>query len=218
MGRFSIKSVVEAKHNETLIPEFLSQLEYFCGNDSHFCVFSDEVTILGVKFEDKQTIVKERISDNNQSIQPYNGNTSEVCTLALDEANSTFLAGEINKSKGNVVQYDIQSGRVLRNYGPIGIGHVLANTRLGCFCFFGAWTSKKFTVVNIRIRELVCEPVETCLNSIVSIKIFEIENEPGNKLYLLTLTGPGFDESGGKNDVFDITELIQLDKCKIQIE
>ena len=96
ISKFSIKSIMSAKHMAEVSPEGSTQLKYHCHSNGNFCVLSDQSTVLGVNFIDKTTIFKETISDKSKPIIPFINNNFEVNTIQVDEENNMLFSGEDN--------------------------------------------------------------------------------------------------------------------------
>ena len=72
--------------------------------------------------------------------QPYSPivtGRSTVWSLVIGQIADALLVGEENEHRDRPVQYDLASGRVTKDYGSLGVGALLARTRLGSLCFFG---------------------------------------------------------------------------------
>ena len=209
IGRFSYKSIFQANDELIILPDCKSKNSYVCDTDSNFCVLEDESTVLGVHSKHKSMIIKENIIEHSSSILLYNKNQTTIYTLALHEQNNTFFAGEDFNYKGRIVQYDLETGQMIRNYGSIGVSCVISSARFGRFICFGGLMSK-FVVVDTLTRRIVQGLVQTIIRCIDSIEFFAIFQKKGNFKVLVTVTGWGSDYLKGRSDVFDFTELTKI--------
>ena len=209
IGRFSIESVVSAKHMECVLADCLSRLEYYCIIDSHFCVLSDQRTVLGVGFATKNAVFKENIRDRSAPVVTFNGSHDNVFTLALDERCSTVFAGQFNNGFGRVVQYDLDTGRLLRDYGKLGMGSIESSASFGSLQFFGGYLSHSFLVIDAVGRSVVHGPVRTAVENIYSLAVCQTEHGSQESKVILVVTGPTPDYLQSRTDKFDITQLVK---------
>ena len=167
----------------------------------------DEATILGVLLEDDTVVVKESLGEKPLPSISYTAGRSTVWTLLVDQIADALLVGEENEHKGRVVQYDLASGRVTKDYGSLGVGALLASTRLGSLCFFGGVKSLGFAVVDTLRQEIVQGPVKTAVRSIDSMAAWSVNCGVSGIKAVLSVSGRKVDYSNGDTDMFDVTAL-----------
>ena len=192
ISRFSIKSIRNAKHNETIYPDMVSKLDYYCSSETNFFIFSDDLTIIGVEnnkyrgiFENSGRIIKkEKLNDRLQSIMIYDKNTNNVNTILVDENNNTFLAGDNN---GDLVKYNLTNGKIIKYFKNIGISWIKSSTRLNNLCFFGG-VNNNFIVMDNYTNTIILKPFESLINWINSIQICKV-NMINSSKYMLIVTG-----------------------------
>lgn len=191
-----------------LIPEFRTKLSYYCRTDLNFCVLANQETIIGVSSIDKTKIIKECITDSSAPITTYSSNKATVNTIIADEQNSILLAGCFDTYEGQIIQYDLYSGQVTKNYGLDNIRSAISNVNLGNLIFFGGYGTEKFIVIDSATRQVVHEPVKTAKSPIYSMTIYKTRKKQANKV-LLFIHGMYSSYSKEKTDIFDITKLVK---------
>ena len=124
--RYSTHSIVEAQSMTQLVPECATQMGYFVLSDSSFCVLSDQSTVIGVSDAYQNMIIKRSIIDTSGPIVTYTANLGRVYTLAVDEPQSVLFAGGSGcDSDGQLVQYELCAGQVVKAFSRIGMDTVL---------------------------------------------------------------------------------------------
>ena len=190
------------------VPDRTSQLEYFCDINSNFCVLADQATIIGVRDTNQNTIVKENLTDQSALVVTYTANIGFVYTLAVDEPKNMLFAGSSNDFNGQVVQYDLSTGRALKNYCQVAIGAILSITRLDKLCLLGGCGTSKFAVIDATTRQIAHEPVTTAIREIFSMTVCNLQRAQKNSKVLLLVAGESQNYSNGRTDVIDITGLV----------
>ena len=172
-------------------------------------MLSDESSILGVeKNESTNVIRKENLLDLNSQIISYDAHQDTVYTILPNEARGTFLSGESNNDEGKVIEFDLQTGAIVKDYGPVGVKAVLSNARLGNLCFFGGWDSGRFAVLDTRTKQVLMHPVATSVKNIDSLAVCEVRDLSGQLKVLLAVSGRVYELSDDTANLFDITQLI----------
>ena len=190
-------------------PESVSDLNYFSSKScSTFYVFADEKTILGVNRIQKNILFKENIVDKSIPIVTYNQNTSQVWTIAVDEINNFLFSGEFNNYNGKVLQFDLETGRVLREYASLGIGSACSTLIYQNLCFVGGFNSNKLAVLDSISRQVAHQTIEIAIGKPSSLTICEIFPDSKDYKILLVATGNGSYYMDERTDVFDVTDLI----------
>ena len=206
--RFSNHSIVSAPQLAIVKPDAVSELNYKCENDSGFHVLFDEASIIGVQKSDSKVIVRENLRKKSQSLITYNAAISEVNTLVVDEHSNALLAGENNHDQGRVVQYRLDTGSVVKDYGALGIGQVYSSARLGNLCAFGGWDKSSFTIIDALTQRVVQKPVTAAVKSITSLAFCTKDRESSSPDSVLVVAGYEPDYSQNRRDMFDVTGLV----------
>ena len=199
---------MQAPNMGILVPGNLSRLEFYCITDSHYFVLSDEATFMGIYFKNKQVIIKENILKKAHPVVQYTGGESKVGTFSVNESNNTVLAGEYFNGLGRVIQYDLETGKIIRNYGSIGVDLVNSSTNFRSFWFFGGIGCYHITVIDIITREIALKIPGTAIRNALSLAIADTNDQRLCRKVLLVVTGSFADYTKSKTDVFDITRLI----------
>ena len=192
-----------------LVPECATQMDYCISTDSILCVLSNQSTVIGVSNFDQSTIIRQSITDSSEPTVTYSSNTGTVYSLAVDEPQNVLLAGGSGCDyDGQVVQYDLSTGQVVKAFGRLGIYSVISSISVGNLWFFGGHGSSKFAVIDSVSRQVLGKPVESAISTIYSMVVWKIqEKSNGPKLLLLTVGDhPNYSEN--RTDVFDITALV----------
>ena len=177
------------------------------------CVLSDQAIIVGVNQDYSTTIIRENINDRSAPAVVYSANIDTIDTLVVDEPNNMLLAGSQNDYKGQVVQYDLSTGRMVKNYGPIGIGSVQSSARLGNLCMFGGRDSSKFVVIDSATRQAVETPLTTKEWNIVSMTVCSVQKSCSEPKVFLIISGRNPRMFKINLDIVDITGLVAKSSC-----
>ena len=119
-----------------------------------------------------------------------------------------LLTGENNNDLGRVVQYDLGTGQVAKDYGSLGIGSIISSARLGNLCFFGGGQSCGFVVVDTLTQRVVCSPVRTAVGCISSLTVWTGRSGEQDARSILVAVGWDVDYSTDRTDMFDVTDLV----------
>jgi hypothetical protein len=152
----------------------------------------------------KRVVCRESISGDPKSRRIYNGNSNYVTTLILNEKQDMFFALEGNNGFGNIVQYSVSSGRVIKNFKNMLLSEIYAGALLGNWLFFGGITNM-IGVLNIRTQELFPNYLETAIEYMYSVDAVQSLNK---KKAFLIVGGYYQDYSQTKTDLFDISTMI----------
>ena len=199
---------MHSKHTASVQPEAVTRFDYLCTIHSGFHILSDQAFVIGTSIKDKKTIIKEHISDRSAPIVTYSANSNQVLSFIVKESENYLLAGNYNRDEGSVVQFDLSTGQIVKNYGRIGIEGVLSSVKFGNLSFFGGYSSSKLIVIDSMRKRVVHAPVETAVLHIRSMNVFVTKNNLKEKKVFLFIAGLGVKYSNRKTDVFDISELV----------
>lgn len=193
---------------DVVLPDATTRIQYRCANQDSFCVLQDESTVLGAGLDFENVIIKETISDHSAPILMFTENPNQIHTIAVNENNKTLFAADQDNFDGCVVQYDLETARVIKRYGDIGIGTVLSQTSLGSFWFLGGYRMNKFAVINTASRDEVYLSTNTSFETIYSLSVCAVDDQPEKRLVLLVLTGRNGLYYSDRTDVYDVTRLV----------
>ena len=172
-------------------------------------MLSDEKTVVGVQYEhEKELVVMEDIENDDPEYKPavFRGNTNTVNTIVVHEELNTILAGD---DDGNVIQFDLGTRTVVKDFGYLGIGGVLSSARIGHLAFFGGYDD--VAVIDIKKTAPFDVPLETALGCVYSLQICVVDGKQSNPRpkVLLTVSGKDPDYSGESSDVFEASGLVE---------
>ena len=192
-----------------LAPDCSTRIDYYVFTNSSFCVLSDQSTVVGVSNADQKTIIKHSITDLSEPKVTYTANMEKVLTLGLYERQNVLLAGGYRfDSDGQVVQFDLSTGQVLKAFGQIDVGIVWSSISVGNLWIFGTHELSKFAVIDSVSREALGKPIKSAIWKILSMAVCKIQEENNRSQVLLFIIGFIPDYSENKTDVFDITALM----------
>lgn len=204
-----VETILTAAEGSTVKPDAVSRLEYDCGCDSHFQVLSDECTVVGVRLENNTVVTKENIANHSARVVNYTAASNEVFTLVVDESANLLLAGQYYKNQGRVVQYCLDTTKVVKDYSSLGIGAIVSSARLGNLCFFGGWESSSVAAVDTLEQKVLGHPVKTAMESIYSVAMCETRTDTVRPKTVLSVAGLDIDYSTGRPDLLDVTALVK---------
>lgn len=184
-------------------------LQYDCSSELGFRILSDQKTVIGVQRRSKLRVAKEDILDESHPVVFYKAANSPVSVLILDQSAGLLLTGEGNGSNGRVIQYDLLSGRVLRDYASLGMGAVSSGARSGNLCFFGGWGSSSFAAIDTVRQRRVLGPVRTAVQNLLSLQICTLVTDSARAKKVLVVSGDDSDYSQNSPDMLDVTNLIE---------
>ena len=173
-------------------------------------MLSDQKTVLGVHFKIRNVIFKENIADKHAPLVTYDSSNYRVYSLVVREDNNCFfVGGKAHKQRrGNILQYDLDTGRLLRDFRLVDLQSIMSNCRYHELCFFGTFDHDLIVLDSIK-RLQVHQPLRTAIKHIDGLELGVVGlGDTGSKT-LLFVSGRKRDYSRGKTDVFDVTELIR---------
>ena len=117
------------------------------------------------------------------------------------------MAGESNNLKGKIVQYSLSTGKMLKDYGLLGIESVKTGIKTGKYSFFGG-SDSHLLCIDFDKRQVIKEPQRTEIESISCIDYFLIHQKDKIKKHVIAIVGKVPWKSTIYNDVYDITNII----------
>ena len=134
-----------AKHLSEVQPDFVSKTSFLWVHQNSLQILADQKTLVGVEHNwDKNCseIVIEDITNHEKGIPPIRikQHENQINNILLDEKNCCMFSGDDN---GRVIQsyLDLQDnpGKVLKDYGKLGVGVIYSSIMLGDVAVFGGW-------------------------------------------------------------------------------
>lgn len=213
--RFDLMDILEAEHSSTVSAQQASSTRFFCFHENSFQVLRDENTVIGIEYNDlKELIILEQLDQDDPEYRPiiFRGSKNKVNTLLVCEELNLLLAGD---DDGTVVQFNLSTGAVTRDYGYLGVGGVLACARMGRVAVFGGFDD--LAVLLLDEQRVFDVPIETALSSIYSLRCCVVDGSKSqdSPRVMITIDGKDPDYSSPKTDVFDATALISHFKEEI---
>ena len=139
-----------------LVPDCATQMKYFVLIDSSFCVLSNQSTVIGVSNADRKMIIKHSITDFSEPTVTYTADMDEVFTLGVNELQNVLFAGGSGcDSGGQLLQFDLSTGRAIKTFGQVGIDIIFSRIRVDNLWLFGDLNSSKFAVVDSVSRQVL---------------------------------------------------------------
>lgn len=185
--------------------EFLS---YY--GDSCFAVLKDEKTIIGISRDSRGTLVKENISLWGVVCTPHKFTTRHrvINTVMLYEKRNMVFSGE---DGGTLIQYNLTTGNIERNFGNLRIGDIVSMTRLGPIGIIGGFKQNHFSVVMLNDKEHSVHQFQCGINYLSSLQICVVKKPffSENKQVLLCISGYDASFIPYVTDVFKITSLVK---------
>jgi hypothetical protein len=181
-------------------------------------VLSDEETIIGlIKDGTKQKIQKENLLKKSKSRIYELENNLEVSVLLADEYSQCLIVGgrSINSQKSNVGQYNLKTGKLIKEYEDLNLKNFLSCKRLNNLCFYGGDNSKGFEIIDTKLLTTLNHPITSEIIHVDSLEICEIGKSQNQEKVVLAVIGRKHTGSNSCIDLFDISELVKKYKIKI---
>ena len=148
-------------------------------------------------------LIKENLNKNPIFPIRFGIHQDFVPTIIAIEKYNYILTGDM---KGIVVQYllDGHTGKVIKNYGDIGIGQLYSSAKLGRLAVFGGNYSE-IVFIDTLTKQILFERIKVAIKVIYSLE-FCIMDKKNNKV-LLSISGCGSDYSDNKTDLLDVSAI-----------
>lgn len=170
---------------------------------------------MGVLYNNDKNIGKENIPEASRPVITYNGGISTIYTIAVHENFNFLLAGEDSLDQGRLLQYRLDTGALVRDYGSLGISCVFSSARLGRLCFFGGYNSQSFAVVDVVEQKVVYGPVRSAITTIFSLAVCKTSHDNSGAKTVLAVAGENINYSNDRTDLFDVTGLVSKTSAEI---
>ena len=196
---------------EPLKPDLKSRLQVCCVyGDTTFTVMRDEKTVLGVQRRSRRMIIKEDLTGDRSAASPiaFSLHTNIVNTVLVNEDLNLMLAGDDNE---RVVQYDLTTGRVQKDYGNLRVGDIVALHCIGPVAFAGGWRTNLFRVLFLDKRKVFGPPFRTSIYYVSSLQLCFVRKNLFLQGSRMLLAVSGYNPAYGpwSTDIFDATRLIK---------
>ena len=154
----------------------------------------------------KTKIAREDFRNQSYSFSKrvFGKNAFKISSILVCEKLDTLLAVD---SKSVLVQYDLSTCKVLRNYGNLKIRKVFSNVRIGHLVFFGG-NHGQVRVLRLDTREVLGQPVQTSIGVIFSMNLCIVGERYKERSIVLVVSGLFPNYLGYETDIFDVTGLV----------
>lgn len=194
-------------------PELTRDSLDFVFHNAGFVVLADQQTVFTFRLSpDKESSIlhKENLQDKTSSTVCLIDKDFFIESLLINhQTNSIYLTGSmINDDKSRVEHYDLATGKLLGSFSLTGANIIMEAVRANRLCFLGC-NNACLRVMDVDKAQLVLDAVTTAVGIIFSIEVCEVVNDDSGEVkFVLALAGKVNDYSGGKTDLFDVTELL----------
>lgn len=187
-------------------------LDYVFHNGG-FVVLADQDTVLTIRTDrqsDSNFLYKQRLRDKSGSKLFAVDKDFFIETLRIDQqTNSIFLTGSMSTDdKSRVLQYDLASGELLKSFQVAGADIVMEAVCANRLCFLGC-NNSLLEVMDLDRVQMVGDSLATAVGIIFSVEICRVAPTGSDSpRFVLALGGKLNDYSGGRTDLFDVSELL----------
>ena len=159
-----MKKIINAKDEAKIKHDRKSKNDCYAWVENSFLVMPDQKTIIGVKYNNYKNIliIEEMKSKNKSSSFPkiFGVHNNIINTILYNKDLNVLIVGDKNK---RVVQYSLNSQNIcnpkmIKDYGDIGVGPVIASAQYGHLVAFGGYGESLFTIINIKTCLLYTSP------------------------------------------------------------
>ena len=211
IARFSFEKIFDSQNAAVKIdPCFKSKNTFCCYyGDTTFTVMKNQKSVLGIQKKTKRIVIKEDItSSSSQNSLIFFKHKNIINSVLINEEMNILLAGDDN---GVIVQYDLTTGKTLKNYENIGINDIVASHCLGPVAVIGGWRSYKIRFVFLDKRIVHGEPFRTGIHYISSSQFCVLgAASTESKQVLLGLSGYNPDFREFHFDLYNVTQLFKF--------
>ena len=197
---------MNADDDSLIVPQNISFEKYHCFYENSFQVLSNEQTLVSVKDSNKSTILLEDIESDDPDYMPVSltSNSSVVNVIIKSEELKAIWAGD---SQGHLVQYDLTSGELVKDFGNLQIGKILSGTILGSIAVFGGCHFLR--VVSAKKREVLGVPLKSTIAEICSLHFCLVNDDSlENDLILLSISGFINSANTKISEIINLTQLM----------
>ena len=194
-------------------PIYTSTSKFGVNFENQFIALDDGKHVIGVDPSDASKLIIENIETGKADKFGWrNSSDYIITTLVYDEDTGSFYSGDTNgrlfKCKLDKTSKTFER---VKDFGDLGIGYIISSYRFKHFVFFGGILNR-IIVLDLSTGELLPRHLETAIGCICSLQVCVMNH---NKIYL-AVSGTSYNYSGDKTDLFDVTDLLQVDPVFLQ--
>ena len=216
LKRLSIDSILQAENLYDFNEDKGKNIDFFYSNLSNYVeVLSDERTILGLNFPNGSNIVKKQIRSDSEPAVAYARKNRLLNDILLLEHCNSFLTFEEHLTGYAIVQHDLESGRVLKNYGVFRIKSVdrcyAFENLVFVFEYNYAGRICRLKVINLSTRRVGQESFQFKDEFVESIRIHKMADSSSGqcKLVLILQKTVMNRVSKATIEMFDISDIVE---------
>ena len=177
-------------------------------------ILSDESTILGIQLIHTNVVKIENVREHSKATVCLDCDCEKVTTLLVHEKANALLVGQIFEKADRVVQYDLESRRVLRVYKNLWLFRIFSSCRARQVCFFGGYFSGLAVIDSVSRRFLV-RGVKSAVKKIDSLAVCCVDGESAARKILLVMAGQYHHVTESLTDVLDFSRLVKANREKL---
>ena len=194
---------LESLLTESTLPSTTdSSCLFYCRYESSLWVLGDGHTVLGIEPQG-QFILKEDILTRKCLVFGSLHSSSISTVVANEKLNVVLSTGDDHR----VVQYNLDNGQVIVNYGMVNFGYISACAVSRNLVILGGW-NHKFGIIDLVSRTVFNVGVKTAVFCVYSVKVLDLDQ----KKLVIVLSGGFQDYAKGQTDAFEIVskELLRI--------
>ena len=202
--KFDIKECFESETLSILKPQKKTQTNFYVWYENNCQVLRDE-RVFGVLYNAHFcTLILENVQSkilNNQIA--FGVHFHKINTVLVSEQHNCILAGD---EGGRIVQYvlDGTTGKIIRDFGVVGIGQVRTCAKIGNLVAFGGDGTVIF--FDIAQGKFISDTIPVAIGLVFSLLFCPIKF-PGNSPKILLIV------SGDMQNYFSLTDVLDVTHC-----
>ena len=209
VSRLELKTTFAATDKETMTMQTKSKHSYKIYFHSNIEILEDEQTIVGISEKRWSKIIYKENIITRKGIVEFDDHKTDINTVLVDESRNLLLSSEENEGNGKVMQYNLDSGHLMKEYDALEIGTVICSIQISNLCFFGG-NDHKIRVIDLEAEDYLGDAIETSIASIYHMELCLVDSQ--NPQMVLSVDGrdqENSDEKELKTDCFNITKLVK---------
>jgi WD40 repeat protein len=164
------------------------------------------VTVIGIE-QNGLFLIKENLK-TKKSISFSKLHSAEICTISVNEKLNLVLS---TSNDHRVIQYNMNSGEIVHNYGIINLGYISSCKLSNYLAVLGGW-NHKFGLLDLKSKIIYDLGLQTSAYSVYSIQIFK----KNKNQMCIVLSGGFIDYEKGKSDILELNMVAWIrENCKI---
>ena len=204
---------MEHNKNTCIEPTNISSSKFGVEYENQFVVLDDAKHVIGVDANDGNNLILEHIENKKADKFGWSQSSDDYFTTLFYEEDTGFLYncddyGDLYKYK---VHIESKSCKKVKDFGNLWIGSIISSHRFLDFVFLGG-SNSKIKVLDLSTGKLLPGHLETAIGYIYSLQVCV---KSPNHIYL-TVSGYYPDYSDKKTDLFDLTDLLNVDSVILQ--